>query len=361
MPSIQISENDAWIQYVAAAAQTVFAYDFPIFNADDIKVILTPDATGIDEILTGGGTDYTVDSVGAQDGGNITLASGATEDDVYTILRDAPMKRLTNFASKGSFTTDAINLDLNKVLAMIQQLDRDYTRALRFGDAKSLASFSAELPIPVASQVPQVKSDGTGFEFVDPTGPTGSPGPAGAGGPTGPTGPPGSGSPGPTGPTGGTGPTGPGGDDGPPGPTGGTGPTGDTGGTGPTGPNGPPGPTGPTGPTGPAGVVGEVTGINAQTGTTYTLVLADKGKLVTLTNGSAIALTVPPNSAEAFPIDSVIHMIQGGAGQVTIGPGSGVTINDAVSNNKTRAANSMVTIIKTGTNIWYMTGDLDNS
>jgi hypothetical protein len=37
--------------------------------------------------------------------------------------------------------------------------------------------------------------------------------------------------------------------------------------------------------------------INAQTGTTYTTVLADDGKLVTCDNAASIALTIPPNSA----------------------------------------------------------------
>ena len=40
--------------------------------------------------------------------------------------------------------------------------------------------------------------------------------------------------------------------------------------------------------------------LNAQTGTTYTTVLADDGKLITCDNASAIALTIPPNSSVAY-------------------------------------------------------------
>ena len=39
--------------------------------------------------------------------------------------------------------------------------------------------------------------------------------------------------------------------------------------------------------------------LNAQTGTTYTLVLTDNGRFVTLSNAAAIALTVPLNSSVA--------------------------------------------------------------
>jgi hypothetical protein len=62
---------------------------------------------------------------------------------------------------------------------------------------------------------------------------------------------------------------------------------------------------------------------NAQTGTTYTLVAADLGKLVTLSNASAITLTVPPS---VFATGNIINIQQIGAGQVTFDQGAGVTI-----------------------------------
>jgi hypothetical protein len=64
--------------------------------------------------------------------------------------------------------------------------------------------------------------------------------------------------------------------------------------------------------------------LNAQTGTTYTLVAADSGKLVTLANGSPITLTLPPS---VFAVGEQINIAQTGAGQVTFAQGAGVTIN----------------------------------
>jgi hypothetical protein len=66
---------------------------------------------------------------------------------------------------------------------------------------------------------------------------------------------------------------------------------------------------------------------NTQAGTSYTLALSDIGKFVTMSNASASTLTVPPNSSVAFPTGTVIEGAQYGAGQVTLTPGSGVTIN----------------------------------
>lgn len=68
-------------------------------------------------------------------------------------------------------------------------------------------------------------------------------------------------------------------------------------------------------------------GINAQTGTTYTLVLSDTRKNVTMTNASANTLTVPPNSSVAFPVGTKVLVTQSGAGATTIAAGAGVTIN----------------------------------
>lgn len=65
---------------------------------------------------------------------------------------------------------------------------------------------------------------------------------------------------------------------------------------------------------------------NDQTGTTYTLALADAVNGVRCTNAAAITLTVPPNSSVAFPRYVRIPMRQGGAGAVTIAAGSGVTL-----------------------------------
>jgi hypothetical protein len=67
-------------------------------------------------------------------------------------------------------------------------------------------------------------------------------------------------------------------------------------------------------------------GINAQSGTTYTTALADNGKLVTLTNGSSIALTIPLNSSVAYPVGAQLNLARLGAGAVTIAGAGGVTV-----------------------------------
>lgn len=98
--------------------------------------------------------------------------------------------------------------------------------------------------------------------------------------------------------------------------------------------------------------------LNAQTGTTYTTVLADDGKLVTLDNGSAITLTIPPNGTVAYGIGTQINIMQLGAGQVTITPGAGVTIRSAGSKLKTSAQYAVATCVKIASDEWVAVGNL---
>lgn len=98
--------------------------------------------------------------------------------------------------------------------------------------------------------------------------------------------------------------------------------------------------------------------INAQTGTTYTTVLADDGKLVTCDNASAIALTIPPNSSVAYGIGTQINIMQLGAGQVTITAGAGVTLRSDGSKLKTNAQYAVATCCKIATDTWVVVGNL---
>ena len=95
---------------------------------------------------------------------------------------------------------------------------------------------------------------------------------------------------------------------------------------------------------------------NAQTAS-YTLVLADKGKLVEMNVASANTLTVPLNATVAWPVGSSIDILQMGAGQTTITATAGVTIN-STPGLKIRTQYASATLIKRATNTWILIGDL---
>ena len=108
--------------------------------------------------------------------------------------------------------------------------------------------------------------------------------------------------------------------------------------------------------------VGQLT-LNAQTAT-YTAVLTDnRNKLVTMSVAGANDFTIPTNASVAFPIGSVINVIQIGAGQTTIkAVTSGTTTISSTGASaiapKLRAQFSAASCIKVATDIWYVIGDI---
>jgi hypothetical protein len=99
-------------------------------------------------------------------------------------------------------------------------------------------------------------------------------------------------------------------------------------------------------------------GFNTSTGSAYTLVLTDAGKVLPISNASANTVTVPPNSSVAFPTGTVVTLVQTGAGQTTIVAGSGVTINSENSKLKLKAQYATAGLLKTATDTWVAFGNL---
>jgi hypothetical protein len=96
---------------------------------------------------------------------------------------------------------------------------------------------------------------------------------------------------------------------------------------------------------------------NAQTGTTYTLVAGDLGKLVTTSNASPVTVTIP---ASTFTTGNQINIQSIGVGLTTISGGA-VTITSTGATAAApvlRARYSACTIICTGSNTFTIVGDL---
>ena len=88
--------------------------------------------------------------------------------------------------------------------------------------------------------------------------------------------------------------------------------------------------------------------INAQTGTSYTLVLADAGKQITRSNGSASTQTFPQNSDVAIAVGTQIRIFNIGAGTVTLQAGTGATLTGDTS----LTTNKTALVTKVSTNGW---------
>jgi hypothetical protein len=96
--------------------------------------------------------------------------------------------------------------------------------------------------------------------------------------------------------------------------------------------------------------------LNQQTAS-YTLVLADRDKMVEISSGSAITLTVPADATVAFPTGTRIEILQTGTGQITVAGAGSVAVN-GTPGLRLRAQWSSAMLIKRAANTWVLIGDL---
>ena len=97
--------------------------------------------------------------------------------------------------------------------------------------------------------------------------------------------------------------------------------------------------------------------INAQTWTTYWIVLADAWKMITLSNAAAITITIPANATIAMPVWTIINLEQLWAGQVTVAITTD-TLNSKDSNVKLTGQYSWAYIRKVAATEWILVWDL---
>ena len=157
--AITISDTTPRVQYTATAGQTNFAVNFEFFVNADLKVyngttLLTYDAS------PSSASEYSVSGAGQTGGGSITLGGGATVNDKITIYRDMSIARATDFPTSGAFQVDSLNEELDKLTAMIQQVENDTKYSPRFSQTTT-TGFNLTFPNLVANKVLAANSTGT--------------------------------------------------------------------------------------------------------------------------------------------------------------------------------------------------------
>jgi len=158
--ALQISDTTPRIQYTATSGQTNFSVPFEFFAVADLKVyngttLLTYNNS------PSSASQYSVTGAGVTGGGSITLGSpGATLNDSITIVRDLAIERLSDFPVSGNFPIQTLNSELDKIVAMLQQLEEQFGRTLQY-PVTTTTGFNVDLPELVANRVLSVNADAT--------------------------------------------------------------------------------------------------------------------------------------------------------------------------------------------------------
>jgi hypothetical protein len=87
-------------------------------------------------------------------------------------------------------------------------------------------------------------------------------------------------------------------------------------------------------------------------GTSYTLEQTDHNKIIDFTSGSAVTVTVPAG----LTLPYVVGISQGGAGQVTVSPDVGVTVNEPDAQFKTEKRYCQLTLAAFSADTYRLSG-----
>jgi len=96
---------------------------------------------------------------------------------------------------------------------------------------------------------------------------------------------------------------------------------------------------------------------NLQTGTSYTIQLSDRGKLLEFQNVGTITATIPAYSSAAFDIGDIIEVLNTSTGVVNFVGGSGVTISAANGVTSLEGQWHRATLVNRAENTWVLMGN----
>ncbi|MFA5592580.1 MAG: glycosyl hydrolase family 28-related protein [Micavibrio sp.] len=118
------------VRYVANGVRTDYAYPFPIFAGEDLRVYLdgAPRYAG-----------YDIKDAGKSEGGTVLFDVPPPHGVIVTLERKLPLERMTDFIEGGDFSARAINNELDYLTAAIQQVDRENKAMLRYSDTEAPA------------------------------------------------------------------------------------------------------------------------------------------------------------------------------------------------------------------------------
>ena len=162
-------------QYAATANQSIFTYNFPISDSDNLVVYytkagITPDDN--DDLLSLD-VGYTVTGVNDPSGGTIVLTTtefpgGAAVNAIITIQRSSPIERITQFTPGAIISANDLNDALNYLTKICQDIRVLAQSLAPHYDNSDVSQTDRDLVLPIlpASHFWKMSEDGTGIAAV---------------------------------------------------------------------------------------------------------------------------------------------------------------------------------------------------
>ena len=154
-----VSSSTNRASYSGNGTLTTFAYNFKVFDQDDLTVILrASNGTETVQTIT---TNYTVTGVGDVGGGNVVFGTAPASGVTVVILREMDLEQGLDLVPNDPFPAGSLEDSLDKLTFMVQQHDEQLGRAIKASRTNVLAG--SEFVISAADRANKVFSfDGSG-------------------------------------------------------------------------------------------------------------------------------------------------------------------------------------------------------
>jgi hypothetical protein len=127
--------NSAWGPYTGNGVTTVFDYSGVIDDDDELVLTKLESATGTETTLVKT-TDYTVQGVGGQSGGTVTLLVALPIGFTLTIRREVSIVQETDLRNQGSYFAENHERVFDRLTKICQQLAEKFNRTLKISKAE---------------------------------------------------------------------------------------------------------------------------------------------------------------------------------------------------------------------------------
>jgi len=143
-------------------ATTVFTYTFRAFATTDIEVYLI-DSSLVATLQTAG-VDYTITLDSDGEGGAVTMTTAPASGAKLLVIRAMTQDQPTDFQVEASFPEGDIENGYDRNLMLVQQLQEQIDRAIKFTLGTNEAN--QVMPEPVGDKFMQWKTDATALKLV---------------------------------------------------------------------------------------------------------------------------------------------------------------------------------------------------
>lgn len=118
---------------------TVFAYNFKIFDASDLTVILRNKTTGTETVQTLT-THYSVSNVGNASGGNVIFVAAPATGIRVVIRRTSAQTQTTDYTPNDPFPAESHEDALDKITFIAQEIQEELDRAIKISRTNTMTS-----------------------------------------------------------------------------------------------------------------------------------------------------------------------------------------------------------------------------